>query len=458
MSQATPNEIRFVSPCGMLGYGYPLASLETAMRAGPDFIGVDAGSTDAGPYYLGSGTGFVKPLQVKRDLEPALSAAVSHGVPLIIGSAGGAGAAPHLEAFLDILHDIARERDLHFRLAVIAADIEPRTVLDALAEGRTRPCGPAGLLTPDAVTSCNRIVAQMGTGPIIAALQGGADVIVAGRSCDTAIFAALPIMRGFDPALALHAAKIAECGTLCARPGGANDALLCTLREQEFIVAPANPAKSCYPDSVAAHSLYEQPDPNCFYEPEGMVDMSDCTFEQLGERSVRVSGTRLVPASKPTVKLEGTALRGYRAITVAGLRDPGAIAHIAQIEAGVREAVAENLAGTIEPESYSLRFLRYGMDGVMGALELERGTPPHEIALIIEAIAPTQELADTVVSLARSTALHCHFEGRKCTAGNLAFPFSPSDFQAGPVYEFAVYHLMESEEPDALFPLRFEEV
>ncbi len=452
------DEIRFVSLCGMLGYGYPLGSLETAMRAGAEFVGVDAGSTDPGPYYLGSGTGFVRPLQVKRDLEPALCASVSHGVPLIIGSAGGSGAAPHVEALLEVLRGIARERELHFRLGVIAADIEPQTVSDALAEGRMRPCGPSGSLTADAVRSCNRIVAQMGTGPIIAGLEGGADVIVAGRSCDTAIFAALPIARGFDPALALHAAKIAECGTLCARPGGANDALLCTLREHDFIVEPANPAKSCYPDTVAAHSLYEQPDPNCFYEPEGMVDMSDCTFEQFGERSVRVSGTRLVPAAKPTIKLEGTALRGYRAITVAGMRDPGAIAHIGQIEAGVREAVSENLAGTIEADGYSLRFLRYGMDGVMGTLETERNTPPHEIGFIIEAIAPTQELADSVVSLARSTALHCHFEGRKCTAGNLAFPFSPSDLQAGPVYEFAVYHLMELEDPDALFPLRFEEV
>jgi hypothetical protein len=458
MSQAMGGEIRFVSLCGMLGYGYPPASLETAMQAGAEFIGVDAGSTDPGPYYLGSGTGFVKPMQVKRDLEPALCAAISHGTPLIIGSAGGGGAAPHVDAFLDILGEIAREQELHFRLAVIHADIAPATVLDALAEGRIGPCGPSGALTAEAVRSCERIVAQMGTGPIIAAVEGGADVIIAGRSCDTAIFAALPIMRGFDPALAFHAAKIAECGTLCARPGGANDSLLCALRDDDFIVTPANSAKRCYPDSVAAHSLYEQPDPNCFYEPEGMVDMSECRFEQLDERSVRVSGTRLVVAAKPTIKLEGAALRGYRAITVAGLRDPGAIAHIAEIEAGVCEAVSKNFAGDGEAGCYTLRFLRYGLDGVMGELEVQDSHAPHEVGVVIEAIAPTQEVADSVLSLARSTALHYDFEGRKCTAGNLAFPFSPSDFQAGPVYEFAVYHLMETDNPDELFPLTFEEV
>ena len=77
---------------------------------------------------------------------------------------------------------------------------------------------------------------------------------------------------------------------------------------------------------------------------------------------------------------------------------------------------------------------------------------------MLEAIAPTQELADTVLSLARSTALHQHFSGRKTTAGNLAFPFSPSDFRGGPVYEFSVYHLMELEDPDELFPVTFQQV
>jgi hypothetical protein len=63
-----------------------------------------------------------------------------------------------------------------------------------------------------------------------------------------------------------------------------------------------------------------------------------------------------------------------------------------------------------------------------------------------------------VLKLARSTALHQHYDGRKTTAGNLAFPFSPSDFRAGPVYEFAVYHLMQVPDLDTLFPVEFTEV
>ena len=451
-------EIRFISICGLLGYGYPLESLGNGLRQRTDFLGVDGGSTDPGPYYLGNGSGFVKPMQVKRDLEPALCAAVEHHIPLIIGTAGGSGAAPHLRSFLEVLYEIAAARDLHFRLAIIPADIEARTVRDALRQGRITPCGLAGELTEKKIFSCSHIVAQMGTGPIIRALEGGADIVVAGRCCDTAVFAAFPIMRGFDPGLALHLGKVAECGTLCARPGGANDSLICTLREDYFVVEPASPLKRCTPASVAAHSLYEQPDPNCFYEPEGKVDLSESAFQQFGERSVKVSGSRLVAAQQPSVKLEGASLKGYRSITVAGVRDPAAIRQLKEIEQAVRDAVTRNLAGTIEPSEYTLRFLRYGMDSVMGPLESPGGPPPKEVGLVIDAIATTQELADTVVSLARSSALHQDFKGRKTTAGNLAFPFSPSDLRGGPVYEFSIYHLMLADDCTALFPVEFQKV
>ena len=451
-------EIGFLSICGMLGYGYPLQSLQRGMDSNVAFLGVDNGSSDPGPYYLGNGTGFVKSLQIKRDLEPALLAARKHNVPLIIGSAGGSGAKPHVDLFLSILLDIAKKHDLHFRLAIIYADIDKHTVLQAYSEKKITPCGPVHELTEERISKCNRIVGQMGTEPLIKALKNGADVIIAGRCCDTAIFAALPIIQGFEPGLALHCAKIAECGALCAQPAGANDSLSAILRKDHFIVEPANPTRRCTPASVAAHSLYEQPNPECFFEPEGKIDMSESKFESYGERGVKVSGTRLIPAAKTTIKLEGTELKGYRSIAVAGICDPMAIMNVSKIERKVIEATGKNLRGIINTNEYSLRFLRYGIDGVTGYGKKLPDPLPREIGLIIEAIAPTQEFADTVLSLARSTMLHQSFPGRKTTAGNLAFPFSPSDFQGGPVYEFSIYHLMETEDIGRLFPITFEEL
>ncbi|MEA1950051.1 MAG: acyclic terpene utilization AtuA family protein [Planctomycetota bacterium] len=451
-------QIRFMSICGLLGYGFPEESLRAGLDADPAFLGVDSGSSDPGPYYLGSGTSFLKPLQLKRDLELALCAAREKNIPLIVGTAGGSGAAPHVDTFLAILREIARRRNLSFRMAVIHADIEASIAVDALRAGRISPCGGSGELDEDTINACDNLVAQMGTDPIIEAVEGGADVVVAGRCCDTAIFAAIPIMQDFNPGLALHLAKIAECGTICAQPGGANDSLVCELRKDHFIVEPANPRKSCFPHSVAAHSLYEQPDPDCFHEPEGKVDLCGCTFEQHGPRSVKVSGARLLPPLKPTVKLEGAVLRGYRSITVSGTCDPAMIDALDSIEKSVRQAVADNLLGTFEADDYSLRFLRYGLDAVTGMRLAPADQPPREVGLVIEAVAPSQDMADTVLSLARSTTLHAHYPGRKTTAGNLAFPFSPSDYSGGAVYEFGVYHLMETAGLGSLFPINFEEV
>ena len=436
-------EIRYLSLCGMLGYGYAPESLENAFAGKLDFIGVDAGSTDPGPYYLGSGNGFVKPLQVKRDLSLVLKRALEQKIPFIIGSAGGSGAKPHVERTLEILREIAEEQKLHFKAAVIYSDLDQEVLRRAASEQRIHPCGGSPEFDPAVIGSLRNPVVQFGTEPVIAALQTGADVIVAGRCCDTAVFASYPIMHGFPEGLSLHAAKIAECGALCARPVGANDSLVVTLRRDSFTVEPPNPLRKCTPDSVAAHSLYEQPDPNCFYEPEGMIDMRGSSFEQTGERAVTVSGTELVPASKKTLKLEGAVFRGFRSITIAGLRDPVAVASLDAIERGVRAGVAGSIRDITE--DYQLRFLRYGIDAVGGRLEAPPEQLPREAALVIEAVAPTQELADTVISLARSSALHQAFPNRKATAGNLAFPFSPSDFHGGEGYEFALYHLMDSE-------------
>jgi hypothetical protein len=449
----TDTELRSIAINGMLGYGYPVDSLMRGMREHPHALGVDAGSTDAGPFYLGHGVSLTAPRQVERDLRPAMRAARRAGIPLVIGSAGFGGARPHVDLLLAIADRIAREEGLQFRTAVIYADLDRTMVHAALDEGRVRPLAGAPPLDPEAVHESEQLVGQMGTAPLITALDSGADLIVAGRSCDTAIYAALPILKGFDPGLAIHMAKIMECGAQCALPLAPNDCLLGTITKGAFTVMPLNPARTVTPESVAAHSLYEQPDPYLIHEPEGTVNMRDASFEQVDARTVRVAGSRLVrSAGRPTIKMEGSRLVGYRAVTIAGIRDPQVIANLDVVTARAQEMAYANLSG-VDTTTISVNMRAYGRDAVLGPLEPDRLLPPREVGLLIEVIAPSQELASTVLALLRSSALHCPFEGRKTTAGNLAFPFSPSDLVGGPVYEFSVYHLLEIDNPIALFPL-----
>ena len=105
-------------------------------------------------------------------------------------------------------------------------------------------------------------------------------------------------------------------------------------------------------------------------------------------------------------------------------------------------------------EEYDIHFYNYGIDAVLGDSEPQKELP-HEVGLLFEVIAKTQRQADTVCASLRSTLLHFGSEGRKSTAGNLAFPFAPSDVSFGPVYAFSVYHLMEigPGEVTDLFPI-----
>ena len=172
---------------------------------------------------------------------------------------------------------------------------------------------------------------------------------------------------------------------------------------------------------------------------------------------VRVRGAQLAVSPGATVKLEGARRVGARSLTLAGTCDPNVIANLDLIEEAVRARVRDMASGLPRAEELVLLFRRYGLDAVGGDRQTS-GPLPAEVGLVIEAVAPTRELADTAVSLARSTALHQGFPGRKTTAGNLAFPFSPSDLSGGDVYEFALYHLLDTEGLPELFPVSLTEL
>ncbi|TVR50892.1 MAG: acyclic terpene utilization AtuA family protein [Puniceicoccaceae bacterium] len=449
-----PQEPAFtiLSPTAILGYGFPETSFERGLAAKPDLIAVDAGSTDPGPYYLGSGKSFTDRAAVKRDLRIILREAVPRGIPVAIGSAGGAGAAPHLAWCEAIVHEVAREENLAFRLGVVAADVPRATVLNALETGRIERLDGAPELTAEAVEASTAIVAQLGPEPLQAAFRQGCGVVLAGRAYDPGVFAALPLLRGFDPGPALHLGKILECAAIAATPGSGADCVLGTLRRDGFTVAALSPDRIFTAESTAAHTLYEKSDPALLPGPGGRLDLRDCSFTETGDGRVEVRGSRFQAGPPYRLKLEGARRIGCRTITIAGCRDPVMIKGIDAILAIVRDHVSDFLRR--ENLRAELYFRVYGKDGVMGHPEPLRHAPAHELGILIEAVADDRATADTVCSLTRSTLLHHGYPGRLSTAGNLAFPFSPSDIPAGEVYAFSIYHLWQCGDPVVLFPVR----
>lgn len=441
------------APCGILGYGFPIASFETALRENPDYLIVDAGSTDAGPHKLGAGVGIVSRRAAKKDLSLLLKAAKEHDIPLIIGSAGGSGAKVHTQWTLDIVNEILNELRWQPKMAVIWADISKQLIAKKLRDGKiSKMSENVPEITAESLERTNGVVAQMGMEPILQALQERAQVIVCGRAYDPAPFAAAGILHGHDPALCYHLGKILECGALCAEPGTTKDCMIGVLEDDHFDVWPTNPSRRCNPVSVAAHTFYEKDHPYLLHGPGMLLDLSNCTFTGLGDGRVRVSGSAIqsVPYA---VKLEGAMRIAFRTFVLAGIRDPLMIQSLPQIEQEALQSVREYYAD-IPETSYRIRFYHYGQNAVMGELEPMRAVP-HEIGLLFEVVADTQELADTICATLRSTLLHYGYSGRKSTAGNLAFPFAPSDVSYGPVYAFSVYHLMQVDDPCSLFPVEY---
>src|SRR5919201_3356810 len=242
-----PDEVRVLAATGMLGTGFAEASLELAMQHQPHVIGCDAGSTDPGPFYLGSGRMQASRAAVKRDLQLILRAGRAANIPVIIGSAGTAGGDPHLAATRDIVEEIAREDGLRFTLALIHAELEPSFLKQRLRAGRIHPLKPAPRFDEDTIDRGARFVGQMGAEPFMQALEHGAKVILAGRASDTSIYAAYPLLHGCAPGPVWHAAKILECGAASVAQRLHPDPLLAWIHQDDFVVEPPNPAMRCTP-------------------------------------------------------------------------------------------------------------------------------------------------------------------------------------------------------------------
>jgi hypothetical protein len=228
-----------VAPTGTLGYGFSVSDLMRVLdEECPDAIAVDAGSTDPGPYYLGAGVSFTNRAEIREELDILIGAVVERGIPLIVGSCGGAGAEPHVRWVEDIVRDLADERGWGLRVATILSDVDPSDLELRRAAGHTSPLEHDRELSVDDVKAATRIVAQMGYEPLVEALRQDVDVILAGRCCDDALMAAYAIYRGADPGLALHMGKVLECGALAAEPIGM-DVLVGRVAGNYFNAGPA---------------------------------------------------------------------------------------------------------------------------------------------------------------------------------------------------------------------------
>ena len=211
------NECRLLSVSSILGYGFAESSLAAGLERKPHFMGVDGGSIDPGAFYLGSGECLNSRKAMKRDLRLMLLAGVPGKIPVEIGTCGGAGAEPHLQAVAELAREVAREERLKFRMALIHSDQDRGKVSSWLAEGRITALRNVQPLTVATVQRSDRIVGMVGAEPFMQALGEGAQVVLAARASDAASWAAcamsrsLPVVRKNSSQLLLVRSPHCSC-------------------------------------------------------------------------------------------------------------------------------------------------------------------------------------------------------------------------------------------------------
>lgn len=391
---------RVVSACGALGYGFPAESLKKACEGRVDAVISDAGSMDAGPYYLGTGTEYFEREAVKADFTHMVQAAAEKDCPLILGSSGMAGADANLAWMVDVAKEVFAEQGVaNWKVATISAKVDTELVVDELVASRLQSLGEMPPVDVDAVRE-SVVVGQMGVHPLITALEEGARCVLAGRACDIALFASDMIRRGVDPGLAYHVGHVLECGALACDPGSPSDCLVAEIYDDgtALFVAP-NGDRRCTPYSIAAHSLYEESHPQLQFYPEGVLCLENTEFFAHDAAVAGIRGPVFAHTDDLTIKLEGSRRRGARKISLVHV-DAAALATL--------------------PAEYCV----YGRNGVEVApvsLPDER-----EIGILIETRSENAGDAETLASVLTHYLIHYGYPGRKATAGNVAYPVSPN--------------------------------
>lgn len=447
---------RVLIPSGVLCLGFDRAALARGVAAKPDLIAIDGGSTDSGPFSLGAGQSKYARSVTKSEWRELMLARAEANVPLVIGTAGTCGADACVDWMFDITQELATELGQSLRVARLYSGQPAPRITDALAAGHIKPLTPAPEISAETIEEMTNIVALAGAEQIQAALQTGADIIIAGRTTDTAIIAALPLMRGDHPGAAWHGAKIAECGALCST-NPTSGVILVDFDETGFTVEPLAKGATCTPHSVSAHMLYENSDPFILYEPGGHLDVTATRYTALDATRTRATGSEWVPG-RYTVKLEGARPAGFQTTLIAVLRDAHYVANAERWAEKLRDfldrLIAERMG--LPRDNYHLDFRLIGVNSALGSMENRTGFPT-EVGVLLIITAATQDLASEIGKLANPHLLHYPLTENE-ELPTFAFPYSPAQSDRGALYEFALNHVLELDDPMSAFRLTVTEI
>ncbi|MFW2544276.1 acyclic terpene utilization AtuA family protein [Primorskyibacter sp. 2E107] len=445
---------RILIPSGVLGLGFDEDALWRGVAMKPDLLAIDGGSTDSGPASLGTGTSKYARAAIKAEWRVLMKARAEAGVPLVIGTCGTAGADAHVDWMYDITRELAAELGQSLKIARLYSEQSPQSLQTRFDQ--ITPLDPAPALASEDLADMAHIVALAGAEQIQQALNTGADIVLAGRTTDTAIIAALPLARGEHPGAAWHGAKIGECGALCSSDP-TSGVIQIDFDAEGFTVTPLATDAKCTPHSVCAHMLYENSDPFILYEPGGHLDVTQAKYTAASDTAVRVTGAEWHPGPY-TVKLEAARTAGYQTTLLATLRNRRYVEYARDWADKLLAFLDTKLAASLDlpRDAYTIDIRLIGIDSALGHLEARKGDPT-EVGAFVIVTAPTQQDATEIAKLINPFLLHYPLT-RDEELPTFAFPYSPAHSERGALHEFAMNHVLHLDEPMQAFRLKTEEI
>lgn len=434
------NTCKVFIPYGAIGMGLSQKEFDRGLAMKPQVIATDAGSTDSGPYYLGTGTCKYAKEAIKRDVRQCVLGAHKLSIPVLIGSCQTCGVDSGVDEMERYVREICEAENIHGKKIVkIYTEQSPEAMQKKYLEGKIHPLGNAPEITPETFAECSHIVALGGVEPFIEALKAGADIVLCGRCTDTAIIAAMPVMLGCNESAAWHGAKVTECGAICTTKW--NGGVLLTVDEEGFTVEAVAEDAACTPYTISAHMLYENANPFVLTEPNLVLDVSDAVYTQLDNGRVRATGAK--HTAKPyTMKLEGAGPAGYQTISIAGIQDRWITKDpMAWLEGLSRLMTQKLIAQQYPMDDFSFSLKPYGWNAVSGDDITPGEYIPREIGVLLAVTAKTQKLATEVAKAFNPQLLH--FTPQGGPMATYAFPFSPNEIEKGALYEFKLNHVVE---------------
>lgn len=240
----------------------------------------------------------------------------------VISNAGGVNP----RACRDALEAVFREQNIPLTIALVEGDdvLPLRSSMGEIKDIDSGQPAPPFMLTMNA---------YLGAGPIQAALDAGADIVLTGRIVDSALVLG-PLMHHFGWAANDYnklaqgslAGHLIECG---AQSTGGNftdwhlvegfdnmgfPIIECHENGNFTLTKPANTGGLVTRGTVGEQLLYEIGDPRAYLLPDVTCDFSQVTLEEVGKHKVKVTGAKgQAPSNK--YKVSATYPDGYRLTT-----------------------------------------------------------------------------------------------------------------------------------------------